>query len=130
MQTPPPLIDDETVAMLQRQCELMDERAVALAVEVGPDGFVFSLAADCAQPMPPDFLTKRVGELKDHLGIADTKPETIALQTQALKALSPQAPRSSSGRPGYRPERRDVPGRDRRATRPERTLGDAGHPRR
>lgn len=92
-------IDDETVALLRRQCDLMDERAAALGFEVGPDGFVFSLAADCAQPMPPDFLTKRVGELKDHLGIADTKPETIALQTQALK-LYRRKPRAR--RPGAR----------------------------
>ena len=45
MQTPPFLIDDETVAMLQRQCELMDERAVG----ADSGGFRTPVLADSVQ---------------------------------------------------------------------------------
>ena len=78
-------VDEETMAMLQRHCDQMDERATAFGVDVPPDGFVFSLAPDCVAPMPPDFVTKRVGVLKEHLGIADKQPETIALEDKALR---------------------------------------------
>ena len=33
------------------------------------DPFVFSLGVDGSRPMPPDFVTKRVALLKEHLGI-------------------------------------------------------------
>ena len=41
-------VDAETMAMLQRHCEQMDERAALCGVEIGPDAFVFSLAPDCS----------------------------------------------------------------------------------
>ena len=49
-------------------------------VKLCSDPFLFSLAADCSQPMPPDHFTKRVGVLKGHLGIEDKRPDVMALE--------------------------------------------------
>jgi len=40
--------------------------------------FVFSLEPDCSQPMPPDYLTRRLGVLKNDLGLTRTRPDTNA----------------------------------------------------
>ena len=46
---------------------------------------VFSLALDCSAPVPPDYVTKRVALLKEHLGIANKRAETIALEDEVLR---------------------------------------------
>ena len=84
-------VDPGTIEMLRRHCEQMDARAAECATVVEEDGFVFSLDADCSTAMPPDYVTKRVAVLKDHLGIAAKRPETIALESEAL-ALYRQTP--------------------------------------
>jgi integrase len=90
-------LDAETVTMLQRHCELMDDRAQACGVEVGPDGFVFSLDPDCSRPMPAEYLTRQVAALKEHLGISNKLPATMKLEDAALQLFrQPPAPR----RPG------------------------------
>jgi len=97
-------VDPDTMAMLVRHCELMDERAVACGTAVAPDGFLFSLAPDCSQPLHPDFVTKRVALLKEHLGITDKSPATIALEDQALALYRlPPGPRPA-GRTGAAPK--------------------------
>lgn len=78
-------LDAATVGMLQRHCELMDERAALFGVPVPEDAYVFSNAPDCSAPMPPDYATRRVAELKEHLGIANKRPHTIALEDEALR---------------------------------------------
>jgi integrase len=78
-------VDTDTIAMLRRHCDAMDSRAAEFGVTVAPDAFLFSLAPDCSVPIPPDHVTKRVGILKDHLGIADKKSETVRLQDEALR---------------------------------------------
>lgn len=95
-------VDAETMAMLLRHCELMDERAAAAGVEIAPDGLVFSLLPDCSEPMSADYITKRVGVLKEHLGIADKHPETIALEDEALRLRRTPIEREA-GRPGPKP---------------------------
>lgn len=77
-------IDADSLEMLRRHCELMDERAALFGLTVPKDGFVFSLEPDCSKAISPDYFTKRVGELKDHLGIADKSPAVIELEDQAL----------------------------------------------
>jgi integrase len=94
-------IDSATVQMLQRHCAQMDERAALCGLEIGPDAFVFSLALDCSTPMPPDHVTKRVALLKEHLGIANKSPQTIALEDEALRLFRtgpPQRTRQVAGR--------------------------------
>ena len=78
-------VDAETIAMLQRHCDHMDERARTAGVELAADPFLFSLVADCSKPMPPDYFTKRVGVLKGYLGIEDKRPEVVALEDEALR---------------------------------------------
>ncbi len=84
-------VEGQTMAMLLRHCEQMDERAAAAGVELGSDAFVFSLEPDCSIPMAADYLTRRVGVLKEHLGIARKRPDTIAREDAALE-LFRQAP--------------------------------------
>lgn len=96
-------LDQATVEMLERHCTLMDERAALFGVVVPPDGFVFSNAPDCCTPMPPDYATKRVAELKDHLGISDKRPATIALEDEALR-LHRSPPMARPGRTGPAPK--------------------------
>ena len=78
-------VDAATMESLRMHCKQIDERAALFGATVSEDGYVFSLEPECSRAMPPYYVTKRVSELKDHLGIADKKPETIALQDQALR---------------------------------------------
>jgi integrase len=96
-------IDDATMTMLLRHCERMDERAALCGVTVPPDGFVFSLEPDCSLPMEADYVTKQVAKLKDHLGIADKRPETIALEDEALRLYRSEPARRRAGQSGPGP---------------------------
>jgi integrase len=78
-------LDQETVSMLVRHCAQMDERAAAFGVEVAADGYAFSLEPDCSAPMPAEYVTKQVATLKESLGIANKRPETIELEDEALR---------------------------------------------
>jgi hypothetical protein len=89
--------------MLRRHCELADERAEAVGVEIASDPFLFSLKPDCSSPMPPDFLTKRVGVLKGHLGIEDKRPEVLALEEEALRLWRESPPVRRAGKTGPSP---------------------------
>jgi integrase len=96
-------VDTETVAMLARHCAEMDERAAACGTRVGAHGFVFSLEPDCSLPMPADLVTRRVSILKDHLGIASKRQDTIELEEEALRLFRlPPEPRPK-GRRGPAP---------------------------
>jgi integrase len=96
-------VDPQTMAMLQRHCDQMDERAAILGARIQPAAFLFSLEPDCSSPMPPDYVTRRVAVLKDHLGIPDKRPETTRLEDQALQ-LRRQAPNPRPrGKPGPLP---------------------------
>src|ERR671918_204900 len=96
-------IDEATMAMLQRHCDRMDERAAVCGVTVPADGFVFSLEPDCSRPMEADYVTKQVARLKDHLGIADKRPATIAFEYEALRLYRDEPAPSRSGRSGRPP---------------------------
>lgn len=85
-------VDAETMAMLLRHCERMDERAAVAGLSIAEDAFVFSFELDCSRPMSGDYVTKQVATLKEHLGITSKRPETIKLEDKALRLfrLSPQ----------------------------------------
>jgi hypothetical protein len=93
-------VDAETMAMLLRHCVAMDERAAACGVEIARDPFVFSLEPDCSVPMGADYLTKRVGVLKEYLGIGNKQPETIAREDEALRLFRQPAKRRPKGKTG------------------------------
>lgn len=95
-------VDAATMEMLSLHCEQMDERAALFGKKVAESAFVFSLEPDCGRAIPPDYVTKRVAELKDHLGISNKSPEVMALEDKALK-LRRQPPAPRAGRPGPAP---------------------------
>lgn len=86
-------VDAETMRMLVEHCDQLDEKAASVRVPLAADPFVFSLALDCSTPIPPDHLTRRVSALKEHLGIADKRPETVALEDEALRLFRQQPSR-------------------------------------
>lgn len=96
-------LDTETMAMLGRilewRCELAAEAGIALA----PDPYLFSLSLDASTPMDPDHVTKRVAVLKSHLGIENKRPETVALEDEALR-LYRSAAQPRGGRTGPAPK--------------------------
>jgi integrase len=96
-------VDAETMAMLARHCERMDERAAACGVEIAPEAFVFSLAPDCSVPMSTHYLTKQVAKLKEHLGIENKAPKTVAREGEALRLFREAAGRRPEGRSGPAP---------------------------
>lgn len=97
-------VDDETLAMLRRHCDEMDERAAAVGVAIASDAFVFSLEPDGSRAMPPDYLTRRVATLKDHLGVAEKSAATVALEDEALRLFRTPAGRKPAGKTGPSPK--------------------------
>ena len=119
-------VDPETMDMLLRHCAHMDERAELCGLKVAPDAFVFSLALDCSAPMPPDYVTKRVALLKEHLGIANKRARDDRPRGRSAPHVS-AATQAAARRPGRSlARRRDVLRSDRQTARAQRTLG---HPR-
>jgi integrase len=96
-------VDVDTIAMLHRHCDHMDERARSAGVVLGIDPFLFSLVTDCSKPMPPDYLTKQVGVLKGYLGIENKRPEVAALEEEALRLRRSPPQRRPQGRTGPSP---------------------------
>jgi integrase len=93
-------IDAETLAMLQRVCEKQDELAADADIDLVEDPFLFTLTVDGSTPMPPDHMTKRVANLKEHLGIEDKKPETARLEDEALRLFRQPPGERVPGRSG------------------------------
>lgn len=89
--------------MLRLHCEEMDDRASSTGAVPGPDSFVFSLAIDCSEPMPPDYVTRRVALPKSHLGIEDKKTETIAREDEALRLYNSEQSARPAGKTGPAP---------------------------
>ena len=117
-------VDSETIAMLQRHCERMDERARAGRVELEADPYLFSLVADCSKPMPPDYFTKQVGVLKGYLGIEVKRPEVVASRMRRFVCAR------SHLTPPCRPDRSitrrwHVIPRHRPTAGPQRTMGES-----
>jgi hypothetical protein len=89
--------------MLRRHCNEMDGRAALAGTAVADDAYLFSNIIDCSQALPPDYVTKRVAVLKDHLGIADKRPGTIELEDEALRLYRLPATPKPAGRTGPAP---------------------------
>ena len=54
--------------------------------------------------MPPDYVTKRVAVVKDDLGIADKRPQTIELEDEALRLFRQPNTRIRAGITGPAPK--------------------------
>jgi integrase len=75
-------LDEHTVAMLQAHLKRMDERARQVETTIADDAFVFSLDPACRKPMRPDFMSRRMRQLRNMLGIdpADFDVTILALR--------------------------------------------------
>jgi integrase len=62
-------LDEGTVTMLTSHLQQMDQRANTCGVEIPNDGFVFSLDPSCVEPMRPEFMTRRMRQLRKALGL-------------------------------------------------------------
>jgi hypothetical protein len=90
--------------MLLRYIHWIDERARAAGITIADNAFIFSLEPDCSRPMPADYATRRVAELREHLGIADKKPETVTREDEALRLFRQPPPERRPGRTGPLPK--------------------------
>lgn len=95
-------LDDKTLDMLLRHVDEIAERAAMFRLKLSSDAYLFSLEPDCSTPIPSSRVTKRLQILKGHLGVEDKRPETIALEVEALR-LRREGSVDRSGRPGPRP---------------------------
>jgi integrase len=96
-------IDPASMQMLLRHCATVDEAAKAAGIKIADDAFVFSLDPKASTPMVADFVSKRVAVLKEHLGIANKRPETIALEDEALRLFRGSEPPRAAGATGPAP---------------------------
>jgi integrase len=96
-------LDHETLAALRRQMDEMEQRAALFEVPLADDPFLFSDEPDCSAPMAADRVSRRLGLLKGHLGVDDKRPETKALEDEALR-LRRFGTVDRSRRPGPRPQ--------------------------
>jgi integrase len=98
-------LDGGTVEMLRGHLIEMDRRAELCGVEVMPDGFVFSLNPSCAELMRPEFMTRRMRELRKELGIGsgDFDATILALRKWTSTELLDAGfnPSAISGRQGH-----------------------------
>ncbi len=97
-------VDEGTIAMLRRHCGQVDERAKEVGAILAADPFVFTLSVDGSEPIPADYVRKRVALLKEHLGIEEKKPATIAREDEALRLFRQQAADRRPGLPGPAPK--------------------------
>jgi integrase len=96
-------IDEATVGMLRRHRAEMEGRAAFAGGALGPGSYVFSLTTDCSAPMPPDYVTKQVAVLKERLGVANKRRQTVELEDAAL-ALFRGERQGRSGMTGPAPQ--------------------------
>lgn len=96
-------LDEDTVAVLLRQLEEMEERAAFIGVSLAKEPFLFSTEPDSSAPVLPGRITKRLAVLKEHLGVEDKRPETVALEDEALR-LRRSGAVDRNGRPGPAPK--------------------------
>lgn len=62
-------LDELTSEVLAEHRARCEERAALCGVELRPDGFVFSLSPDGAEPVVPDSMTQRINRLSARLDI-------------------------------------------------------------
>ncbi len=96
-------LDEGTLAVLRLQLDRATGRAAVFEVPLDGDPFIFSVEPDSSRPLLPGYVTKRLQVLKGFLGAEDKRPETIALEDEALRLRRTGAV-DRSGRRGPPPE--------------------------
>jgi integrase len=78
-------LDDGTITMLRRHVAELEKIAALIGVKLDAESFLFTVEPDFSKPMLPGRVTRRLKVLKEHLGADDTRPETKALEDEALR---------------------------------------------
>jgi integrase len=65
-------VDDDTAAVLREHLARIDAVADQLDIEIGPEGYLFTLSPDASEPMKPDTVTQRYDRMAKRLGITTT----------------------------------------------------------
>ncbi|MGF1598310.1 MAG: tyrosine-type recombinase/integrase [Acidimicrobiales bacterium] len=98
-------LDPATVAFLRQHLAAMATRAVTFGCTVADDGFVFSLEPDCAKPIRPEFMTRRMRVLRKTMGLG---PGDFDATIQAMRKWTTTElmdagfnPSAGSGRQGH-----------------------------
>ena len=98
-------LDPATVAMLRAHMASMDERAAACGGTLAPDCFLYSLEPDCSAPMRPEFMTRRMRVLRNHLKLTNENFDAtiLALRKFTTTELMDAGfnPSAVSGRQGH-----------------------------
>jgi integrase len=98
-------LDPATVAMLRSHLTEMDERANKCGIALDLNAYVFSLEVDCLAPMRPEFLTRRMRNLRKILGLdgAPFDSTILALRKFTTTELMDAGfnPSAVSGRQGH-----------------------------
>ena len=83
----------------------MDARAKVCGATIAADGFVFSLDVDCSGPMRPELITRRMRQLRSHVGLdaRDFDATVLALRKWTTSELMDAGfnPSTVSGRQGH-----------------------------
>ncbi len=98
-------LDQATLAFLRSHLAAMDERAEICGTTVPGDGFLFSLDPECAVPMRPELMTRRMRRIRKHLGLtkADFDANILAMRKWTSTELMDAGfnPSAVSGRQGH-----------------------------
>ena len=98
-------LDTATVAFLREHLKEMDDRANVLRTTVAPNAYVFSLDPDCSTPMRPEFLTRRMRQLRKEHNLTDGSFDAtiLALRKWTSSELMDAGfnPAAVSGRQGH-----------------------------
>jgi integrase len=98
-------LDPATLTFLRAHLARMDERAGSCDLTVADDGFVFSLDPECATPMRPELMTRRMRRIRKHLGItkSDFDANILAMRKWTSTELMDAGfnPSAVSGRQGH-----------------------------
>ncbi len=98
-------LDQATVDFLRDHLTAMDQRAQRNGVTVADDGFVFSREPNCARPMRPELMTRRMRRLRKQLGAGslDFDATILAMRKWTSTELMDAGfnPATVSGRQGH-----------------------------
>ncbi|HXH56208.1 site-specific integrase [Iamia sp.] len=98
-------IDARTIALLIDHRDAMAERAAIAGTEIAPDGFVFIHSPSCAAPVRPEYLTRRMRQLRKHLGLdaadIDTTLQALRHWTQTTLTEAGYDSRQVAARGGH-----------------------------
>lgn len=98
-------LDEATLTFIRSHLAQMDERAVTCGTAVSETGYVFSLDPDCSGPMRPELMTRRMRQIRKHLGFtkADFDANILAMRKWTSTELMDAGfnPSAVSGRQGH-----------------------------